>query len=91
MRFEDRYLFVGSIDASVIALNSALIATDADDLDSIANFVDMVSRMLLGKVRGFVQPDAQEMATAAFEAAGIDAVICQIGTRTKNFFLKRMA
>jgi hypothetical protein len=67
------------------------LTTDADDLDSIANFVDMVSRMLLGKVRVFVQPDAQEMATAAFEAAGIDAVICQIGTRTKNFFLKRMA
>ena len=91
MRCKERYLFVGSNDASVIALNSVLIATDADDLDSIANFVDMVSRMLLGKVRVFVQPDAQEMATAAFEAAGIDAVICQIGTRTKNFFLKRMA
>jgi hypothetical protein len=91
MRCMDRYLFVGSIDASVIAFNSALIATDADDLDSIANFVDMVSRMLLGKVRVFVQPDAQEMASAAFKAAGVEAVICQIGTRTKKLLMKRMA
>jgi hypothetical protein len=91
MRCKDRYLFVGSIDASVIALSSALIATDADDLDSISNFVDMVSRMLLGKARVFVQSDAQEMASAAFEAAGVEAVICQIGTRTKKLLMKRMA
>ena len=87
----NRYFFISSVDDSVIALDSALIATDAKGQAAITNFADLLSRMQPGKLRVFAQSAVYERVGSAFGAAGVDASVSKIGMRSKQLLSKRMA
>jgi len=90
IRCQERYFYISTNCTSVIAVDNTFIATDARDLDSLAHFADLLSRLQLGKLRAFVQPDTFEIALAAFESSGIKVVVSKMGSNPIQLLRKRM-
>jgi hypothetical protein len=90
LRCQERYFFISTNCPSVIVVDKTFIATDARDLDSLAHFADLLSRLQLGKLRAFVQPDTFEIALAAFESSGIKVVVSKMGSNPIQLLRKRM-